>query len=442
MLPKDGKDHRFLIPIVIVSLSMALMVISMIPGMTWASFDRSSSIGPANYRLQADFDAVGFDYRIDIGTQQGGIIGGIGGTSGNRTVEDGKAYPLVRGEVFDKIGLLYDSYRIKSFPYELKMRSPPQDSGIEWDQAGNPAAYLNITLESDLIPWWPEGMSRKMTVRATLSKVDLLDQVSQEQIDRFRVEISKITLKAQTGYDKETGSYTGPSLDIAEKTTKMVFNDPGMSFSTQFEVDYPEGSDAAGFFVEVVGNMTDFWGRTELSPLPGKPNNINVYPMSRGQFVQGIGIVLALPLMMISVILGSVFIVRSSVKKRAGLGLIIPAFILSVLAPLWFSLGISTAVELLGERLENAPAGLSHGIGIYLSASGAAFMLCALAAVVIIILLERKGGSKIELPPGRDKELSPAAGPSFKRIDQNSEADPSAIQVQETAAVFQQANTK
>lgn len=431
---KDKGDLRFLIPVGMVSVSILLMALSMMPGMTWANFDRSSSIGPADYRLQADFDAVGFNYRLDVVTDQGGVIGGIGGISGNRTVEDGKAYPMVRGEVFDKIGLLYNSYRTKSFRYELKMRTPPQDSGVEWDQAGNPAAYLNVSLESDLIPWWPEGMGRTMTVRIALSEVDLIEQVSREQIDRFRVEITSISLKAQTGYDKETGSYTGSPVDISDKETKMVFSDPGDTHSTDFEVEYPEGTDAAGFYVEVAGNMTDFWGRAELSPLPGKPNNINVYPMSRGQFVQGFGIVLALPLMVISIILGIVFVVWSSIKKKAGAGPIVPAFILSTVAPVWFSIGINAAVELLGERLDEASKGLTYGPGIFISGASAVFMFLALAAVLVFILIERRDGAKAASPPGGDREIDfPIKGPSFKRIDQVREAPPSTMKSQKGA---------
>ena len=268
---------------IILVLAILLMVISIFPD--WASFDRSRSIGPVDYRLQANFDPVGFDYKMETTGSSGGDdpLGGIGGgIAGNFSRSDSKTYPQVRGEFLDNIGIIYDSYRTKAFQYELKMRSPPQDSGITWSEVGNPSAILNTSLESDLIPWWPDNGKRTLTVRIELVEADLWDEVGKTGQDKLHVQVNSVQVWAKTGYVKETGEYTGEDRKLGEKEDILSFHRLGDESKMEFSIAYPDGTDAAGFYVRIAGNMTDYWGRPELSPLSGKANPINIYPLSTG----------------------------------------------------------------------------------------------------------------------------------------------------------------
>jgi len=398
-----------------VTLASILMIISIFPD--WASFDRSRSIGPVDYRLQANFDPVGFDYKMETTGMSGGSpLGGIGGgLAGNYSVSDRKTYPEVRGEFLDNIGIIYDSYRTKVFQYELKMRSPPQDSGITWDEVGNPSAILNISLESDLIPWWPRTGERTLKVNIELAQVDLWEEVGEAEHDKLSVQVNSVQVWAKTGYDKTTGEYTGDDEKLGEKETQLIFQHAGMEKSLDFSLAYPSGTDAAGFFVVVEGNMTDYWGRPELSPLSGKANPINIYPLSTGKLVQGFGIPLALPLMIISVLLGMTAVVVALIRGRMQLQLIIPASLLALLAPFWFWLGMSAAVDLLSERLVGASEGLTYQAGIYISSAGAVLMLVALGLTIASIVVSNRR------PESQDKGSEEVTGPVFKKVEEGPE---------------------
>ncbi|MGA1819714.1 MAG: hypothetical protein ACMUHU_01765 [Thermoplasmatota archaeon] len=395
-----------------VALASILMVISIFPN--WASFDRSRSIGPVDYRLQANFDPVGFDYKMETtGGSGDDPLGGIGGgIAGNFSVADRKTYPEVRGEFLDNIGIIYDSYRNKVFQYELKMRSPPQDSGVTWTGVGNPSATLNISLESDLIPWWPRTGERTLKVNIELVQVDLWEKVGEDEHETMFVQVNTVQVWAKTGYQKETGEYTGKDKKLGERETQLTFDSMGTARSLDFSIAYPSGTDAAGFYVVVEGNMTDFWGRPELSPLSGKANPINIYPLSTGKLVQGFGIPLALPLMIISALVGIAAIVFAFMRGKMKLQLMIPASLLSLIAPLWFWLGMSAAVDLLSERLVGASEGLSYQAGIYISAAGAVFMMAALVLTIISAIASRKAPEV----PDKDENVQ---GPVFRKIEQS-----------------------
>jgi hypothetical protein len=374
----------------IMLFAVVILIVAMVPWMNWAEFDRTSGIATVDYRLQANFDAVGFDYTIETQSSGGGGVIGGGGIGGNFSRSDSKTYPEVRGEFLDNIGILYDSYRTKVFPYELKMRSPPQDSDITWEEVGNPAVTLNISLESDLIPWWPETGKRELKVVIELEKIDLLDQVGPSERRNLNIQINKVSVKAKTGYDKETAEYTGEDVTLGEKEKILLFSDIGERKTVNFNIGFPEGTEAAGFYVEVQGNLTDFWGRSELSPLSGRANPINVYPLSTPILVRGFGIPLALPFIIVSVILALVAVVITGYQDRPKVGLIIPAVVLALIAPIWFTIGMNAAVDLLSERLSGAEEGLSWGPGLFLAYAGAFIMLGAAVMSVIHIVRQKR----------------------------------------------------
>ncbi len=395
---------------VVIFLAIVLMVISMIPWASWATFDRTRAIGPVNYHLEADFDAVGFQYTMETVESEGGGGGLIGGDLGSDfNISREKTYPQVRGEFLENIGIIYNSYNNKAFQYELKMWSPPEESGIEWEGVGNPSVLLNITLESDLIPWWPESGDRTLDVNIELLKVDMWDLVGAEDRANLNIQVNSVSIWAKTGYNTETGEYVGEDKQLAKRDVSFDFQEPGQIEKLDFSVSYPSGTDAAGFYTVISGNMTDFWGRSELSPLAGKANPINVYPMSTGKVIQGVGIPLALPLMIISSILGIIAIILAIFKGNFNIPLMAASSIIAMIAPLWFYLGMNAAVELLGERLTGAEEGLTWGAGIFISTAGATLMMAALVITIVSCIRSRKSG-------GNTSSETQKEGPVFKKI--------------------------
>jgi hypothetical protein len=395
-----------------------------IPGFDWATFDRTSGVGPLNYTLKADFDAVGFRYSIGTSSSSsgGGIIGGIGGGVGTNITreEEWKAYPQVRGEVLENLGIIYDSYKQKSFVYELLFKSIP-DKNVTYEGSGSPSAYLNVSLKSDLVPYWPEETERSLKVTVEFLGTDIHDQIDSAGRERFHITLEKVTIKAQTGYDRDSGEYEGEDRIILQKDLDETFNEIGEEFSTDLKVKYPEGEEAVGFVVEIEASMNDYWDRSERSPLSGSANPINIRPMERPRLVRGAGVVLAMPVIMLSILIGFAASVAVLVSGRSFWGLIVPTGILSLTGPVWYMLGMKAAVDLLGKRLSGAETGLDWGPGLFLSFAGAALILIALAISITAMILRKKADE------GKETHKKQIPQPSFKRIDTVKNSTPAAF---------------
>jgi hypothetical protein len=365
-----------------------------IPGFDWAKFDRTSSVGPLDYTLKADFDAIGFRYSLGTSSSSsgGGIIGGMGGGLGSNITreEEWKSYPEVKGEVLENLGIIYDSYKEKSYVYELLFRNPP-DPNITYEGSGSPSAYLNVSLRSDLVPYWPEGSTRSMEVAVTFLGTDLDDQVGEEEKDRFRITLENIRIKAKTGYDKETGEYEGTDEVLVEKELAEVFSTQGDMYETSVDVEFPEGEEAVGFILEIDASMNDYWDRGERSPLSGSANPINIRSMERMKLASGLGIPFAMPLIVISMVIGIAAFFIIILSGRSFWGLVLPSAILSTAGPVWYWMGMNAAVDLLGERLSDADAGLSWESGFFLAAGGA---FLAVASLVLILIAKITGKTR------------------------------------------------
>lgn len=377
----------------LIFISVMLSGISLIPGNDWARFERTSGIASIDYTLSADFDSLGFEYHIDTeSTGGGGMIGGIGGGlgEGNNTIgDDWKTYPEVGGEVLENLGVLYDSYKLKSFQYELLLKDPPEEEGIIWDEPGSPSAILNVSLKADLVPYWPEGSQRPLVITVSYQGTEIDDQLSQEELDNITVVLEEIRLIARTGYDPTSGEYQGQDLELRVESTSESFRRAGDEYSITIEVEIPEGEDAVGFAVEIDASMTDPWGRSERAPLSGKANPINIRPVEDMNLVRGSGIVLAFPLILLGMILGIIGAVLIFLRKKPSIGLLIPAGILTAVGPLWFGSGMNAAVEMLSQRLSDAESGLQWAPGIYLAAAGGTIMVIAMILSIISFILRR-----------------------------------------------------
>ena len=397
-------------------ISMILTVISIMPGMDWANFDRTSSVGPLEYRLKADFDAVGFEYSLDTYPSKdgGGIIGGIGVNISRE--EEWKTYPEVKGEVLENLGIIYDSYKDKSYKYELVMREPPEEANITWDEPGSPAAILNVSLKADLVPFWPASGSRPLDVKVTFLGSELDDLLPSGHDDLLVITLNKITIKARTGYDKDTGEYEGEDKIITtiELSEKLV--DVGDEYKRSIDVKYPEGEDAAGFVVEIEASLIDHWGRAERSPLSGKANPINIRPVENINIIKGIGIPLSLPLLVLSILFSIGAIIMILVRKKNCLGLIIPAGVFSVLGPIWYWNGMNAAIDILSQRLSGAQDGLHWADGFFLAIIGAALILAALSVSIFDVVKTKKDEKKRSKEP-LFKKVQENGPPAFKRIE-------------------------
>ncbi len=399
--------------------SMVLTGISIIPRTDWATFDRTSSVGPLEYRLRADFDAIGFEYSLetDPSTDGGGIIGSIGGGIGSNISreEEWKTYPEVKGEVLDNLGILYDSYKDKSYRYELVMRDPPQEANITWDRPGSPAAILNVSLKADLIPFWPASGSRPLDVKVTFLGSELKDLLPAGYDDPMVITLKRITIKAMTGYDKDTGEYEGEvrTISTVELSEKLI--DVGDGYQTSIEVKYPEGEDAVGFVVEIEASMIDHWGRSERSPLSGKANPINIRPIENINIIKGAGIPLSLPLLILSILLSIGAIIVILVRKKNCPGLIIPALAFSIMGPFWFWNGMNAAIDILSQRLSGAQDGLHWTGGFFLAVMGAVLILAALLVSIFDVVRSKKE-EKRESEEPLFKKVKETGPPAFKRI--------------------------
>jgi hypothetical protein len=407
--------------IVFIILSIIMSGISLLPKNDWAQFKRTSGIASIDYTLSADFDALGFEYHIVTESSgSGGLIGGVGGGLGGNTSlgDDWKTYPEVRGEVLENLGVLYDSYKLKSFEYELLMKEIPQDEDITWDGSGSPSAILNVSLKANLVPYWPEDSERPLIVEITYLGSEIDDQLSPGQLDRIMVTLNRITIVARTGYDPTTGEYEGEDIELKEIEITETFNKAGEYFKTEVNVKIPDGQEAVGFVVEIDAELEDPWGRSVRAPLAGKANPINIRPVSQRNVVRGAGIALGFPVTMIGLILGIIGAIMIFVKKRAFIGLLIPAGILTITGPVWFRSGMTAAVDMLSQRLSDAQSGLEWTGGYYFGIAGGILMLIAMVICIVSYVLMKLG-------PGDEKERTPnqevQKGPVFKTIDEETE---------------------
>lgn len=398
--PKYIALGRYIV-LCVLGIGALLMIISIFPGVTWADYDRSRGIGPLEYDLEARFDAVGFEYSISIVSPGGGVIGGMG--AGNRTIEEDKLYPEVRGEVLENLGVIYDSYKEKTFEYELLMMNPPEEADIDWEGTGSPSIYLNVTLSTDLVPYWPDIWGRELTLMIGLAGSDLDTYVDEREKDNLSIKVSKATLMAKTGYDRKSDSYLEEDVKVQEKDLDIVFHDIGDVAEVTFDAGFPEGTEVAGFYASIEANLTDYWGRAERAPLSRTPNTINIRQVSISKTVSIIGIPLALPIEILSLLLLAAFMLVVVIKKRDDLVLLSCSTALAFLSPIWFLSGTWTVVDLLSSRFEGAEEGLHFGAGLMISAVGA--LLMAISLMFFVVHKVWKSGKEGEATGGQGTEL-------------------------------------
>ncbi len=358
----------------------------------WAEYERNSSIGHANYTLGAVCDSAGFEYELNTFPSEGGggLIGG-GGLGTNISIGPiHKTYPEVRGEFLENMGILYDSYKEKEYEYELVMKDPPEDSGVEWNEYSNPSAYLSVNLRADLIPWWVRGFDQKLRVEITYEKDDLAELMEGVDSNGVTITVSEIRVMAKTDYSADESTYTGEDIELYSSNEEHFFHEIGDSDVVWIEAQYPEETNVAGIYVEITATMEDHWGRSELAPFSGGANPINIYPMDRPDMVKGIGIPLSWYLLLASFWLVVITIIIRTIKGRWSLGTLVPAAALSILAPFWFYLGMNAAMEILGNRLEGAEDGLTWGPGFYLAIVGALLVTSVLGLAIYKRVREKR----------------------------------------------------
>lgn len=392
----------------------------------WAEFDRTSGIGPMDYTLSADFDPAGFEYELTAEPgDSGGIISGFGQNVSIGPVR--KTYPEVRGEFLENMGVLYNSYKEKTYVYKILMDNVPDDADVDWNPNVRPFAYLNVSLHSDLIPWWTENGKTKMTLTVTYIGNDLEGLVDPALEDNFKIILRRYQIKSKI-YDDETGDFKDRSSDVLihESTEEVILLSIGDSVDFDIEVGFPDGTSVAGLYADISAGLTDYWGRDEYSTLTGNANTINVYSMETSYLVRGVGLPMAMPLILLSILVGLISAIVNLARVNSGkkpmLSLIIPGLVIGLLAPIWFYAGIDAAVDLLSQKLPGAEEGLSMGVGFYICLVGMIFYIVSLALVIIGRYFHKKEEeetpvfSRVDVGT-RKGEVRPSASFKFKQVD-------------------------
>lgn len=382
-----------------VSASFIMLGILLVAGSastfyTWADFERTRGIGPVDYTLKASCDPIGFEYEIRTQPSDGGLIGGdLGGGATIGPVR--RTYPQARGEFLDNLGLIYDSYRTRSYVYELIMLNPPADSGVVWSGSGSPKVYLNVSLHSDMIPFWSENGRNGIDVTVTLSGHDLEDRIDESLYPEFSVTVNSVEVLARTRIDPVTGGYTGEEMLLFSSKEGWTLRETNESFRIDAGVKFPKDVEVMGVFVRIDASLTDFWGRAERQTLTGNANPINVRPVSGASMLKGAGIPFSsimVSLCILTSLLGILAITRRSAVFR---NLCVISSIFGFGSVLWFYIGMMEAVSLLALRLEGAEEGLSFGIGIYVCLLGSVIiLLVGIVNIVRGILRKRKNRFK------------------------------------------------
>jgi hypothetical protein len=390
---------RYIAYLVLIAFSLSLIVISTTTLYPWAEFDRTREIGPVEYTLQGSCDPVGFEYKLKTRPAEGGgIIGG--GLGGNVNVDPGRrTYTQISGEFLDNLGLIYDSYRDKEFVYELKMQDPPEGSGIPWDPMMDPSAYLNVTLHSDRVPFWWTSGDNGMEVTIRFAGCDLYPMLDPANDTDFSITIDSIEVIGWTGTD-ENGNYVGDEVVLYSLFKSLTLKSLNESVTISFDSRYPGGADVLGIKARIEAHLTDFWGRPEKQTLSGSSGYMNVYPVHTSTLVKGAGVPFSLIVIIISLITGAMSLLLLARGRSTHRIFVLLSALSGIVAVTWFYVGMGSAVDLLGQRLEGAAQGLTFGPGIYICLAGSIIILAVwfVGMVLEFILRREKDG-----PSGRFK---------------------------------------
>ncbi len=377
--------------LVLIAFSLSLILLSTTTVFPWAEFDRTREIGPVEYTLQGSCDPVGFEYKLKTKPAGGGgIIGG--GLGGNVNIDPGRrTYTQISGEFLDNLGMIYDSYRDKEFVYELKMQDPPAGSGIPWDPMMAPSAYLNITLHSDRIPFWWTSGENDMEVTIRFAECDLYPLLDPANDTDFSITIDSIEVMGWTETD-ENGNYVGDEVVLFSSVKGLSLKGLNESVTISFDSRFPGGADVMGIKARIEAHLTDFWGRPEKQTLSGSSGYINVYPVHTSTLVKGAGVPFSLIVVIISLIAGALavaLLIRGSSTHRI---FVLLCALSGIVAVTWFYLGMGSAVDLLGQRLEGAAQGLTYGPGMFICLAGSIILLAVwfVGSVIEFILRRRR----------------------------------------------------
>jgi len=376
----------------LIAVGVLLLIVSASTVFPWANFDRTREVGPVEYTLQADCDPLGFEYEVRTRSAGGGGIIGGGGIGGNVSkVEPWKTYPQASGEFMDNLGIIYNSNRERDHIYEIIMRNPPNGT-VDWPSTQSPSAYLNVSLRSDMIPFWREGGSTGMAVTVTFLGHDLEGLVSGDEMGRFSITVSRVEVRARTRIDPETGAYSGDDIVLFSRQRGWNLKEVNSSFELGFDAKFPSGAQVLGIYAEIEANLTDFWGRPSRASISGNANPINIYPMSTATFLRGMGIPFSGLLILISLLNAGLSVLLLVRKGPAFRIFVLVSGATALLSALWFHSGISAAVDLLGERLTGAEEGLTIGPGLYICAVGALVLIaCGVLNIAAVAIDRRKG---------------------------------------------------
>jgi hypothetical protein len=323
----EEKGNKSLIIVILIILGIILTGVAQL--ITWGNIDVETKIGGdligGSATLEAEFTQYSVDYAVETNRM-----------GDSNEIKDNKIFLTGMGDFQANVGEILDSFNEKE--YNIK--------GSTYN-AQNERVYTNIsvTTQSDMIPWWPDGMGQKCTIVVSLETLGSTTET---------VLIDQIWFEKWSEWDEEIDDYTKKEIIWQdEPNEKLLHMGDSKSYSTSLSIDSKHPR--VGIVGRVNLSIVDTDGNQIRQILPfasdSHPTTINIYSMEGNQFTSVVLMVIAFPLTLLSLTFGILAIPLHFKKPRAGRVLMLIAGILGLLGVVLYLNGLNTLVELLDSAL-------------------------------------------------------------------------------------------
>jgi hypothetical protein len=410
---KGNEKPIKLIIIILILVNISLLAISQF--FVLGELDLKTKIGPADASLKARFYEHKVNYTINVSGEIGlGGLGGLGGGLGggiNQEISDEKVFLTGLGDFQENIGIILDSYNDKQHTIKTSIQDPNTGDFTE--------TKVMVKTHLELIPWWPEGVNQKCSV-----KVILTDPGNCE-----RVVIEKIKIILWRNFDYTNQTYSISSKPLAEISPDQSLSLANESKEFNFEASVSQDYGRVGIIGVVELRIIDKNGNDvpkntiinlgESDPMHAARTN-NIYTMGQGQALS-IGLMVAVfPMTFLCIFLLVLSIPLTIKNHRKNFGVLFCAMIIALLSLLFYVNGINTLVDLLDSVLEvSVRDGLSWSSTIFIPGSIVAMLFITFIFAFIIrppkVKRKKNKGEDIEIKGKPDKPDKPDKPGKLKR---------------------------
>jgi hypothetical protein len=367
----------------------------------WGNLDVDTRIGPADARLDAEFYEHGVNYKINISGNVsigGGIIGGGLGGEINQEISEEKMFLTGLGDFQENIGLIMDSYKDKTYTIKTSIQDPITNEFAE--------TRIRVETHVDLIPWWPEGVAQKCSVKVTLV----------EPGNSKHVVVDKIKIILWRDFDITNQSYSISSESLTSNSPHRQLSGRNQSVKYDLEATISQNYGRVGIIGVVELSIVDKSDNSvpkntiinlgEAKPMPAGRTN-NIYTAENTKSLSIALMVAAFPMTILCIIILIISIPLVYIRHRKAFGVLLLATIIGLLAILFYINGIETLVDMLDSVMDaSVRDGLSWSSMIALPA-GAIGLLFVTVIMAFMIRppkeskADRKTGSKSKRKSGK-----------------------------------------